>query len=69
MPKNDVAKAPSDAPLKTVVDALDVAVKAAKDDAADGIQLRESYFPRLVNFFHVSFTLLPTRFRMGLRFR
>jgi hypothetical protein len=35
MPKNIAAKASSRDPLKTVADALDTAVKAAKDGAAD----------------------------------
>jgi hypothetical protein len=35
MPRNTAAKTPSRDPLKTVADALDMAVKAAKDGAAD----------------------------------
>jgi hypothetical protein len=35
MLKNDVVKTSSDAALKTVADALDVGVKAAKDGAPD----------------------------------
>jgi hypothetical protein len=35
MPKSDVAKTSSGGPLKTVVNALEMAVKAAKDGAAD----------------------------------
>jgi hypothetical protein len=35
MPRNTAAKTPSRDPLKTVANALDMAVKAAKDGAAD----------------------------------
>jgi hypothetical protein len=35
MPKSDVAKTSSGGPLKTVVNALEMAVKAAKDGTAD----------------------------------
>ena len=46
MPKNDVVKTSSDAALKTVEDALNMAVKAAKDGAADAKVTAGKLLPR-----------------------
>lgn len=50
MPKNDVAKTSSGAPLKTVEDALDMAVKAAKDGAADAMVTAGKVLPATGQF-------------------
>ena len=65
MSDNVAAEASSVDPLKTVADALETAVQAAKDGAADAKATVDKALPAAAVFCLGLFTQRATRFRMG----